>query len=348
MRVLHLVEYAGPAFRRGTRSAGDLGALACASLIRGIPECEHEAVLIGPTSAEDRAAACGLRTTDRITAVLGAPEGAWRGLASWLDDRGGFDVVHATGVGGYRAARLAGVGARRIVMTDVSGGSAPDMRAVTARWARGARIVALTREDERAWREAGAFVRLAGGPRFAEGGNRTDRASRGVGDGVPVVALAGEEADALRFVFLMGMLEIRGRQVIGVMREDARQSARALRFVRMSRLGTRIVLSGRSLPEMLGVADAVVWDGGASRRAGGIVTAGLARAMGVACVPDVEGVLGDGFRASLPLPELARRLADVLDGAGTDAAPREREGAAYEAAVREAWEEASATRGRAA
>lgn len=346
MRVLHVVEYGGSAQRRGVRASGDLGALACASLIRATPECEHETVLIGPTIAEDRAAACGLRTTNRITPVLGMAEGAWRGLGAWLADRGRFDVVHATGTGGLRAARLAGVGAERIVLTDVPGGSAPDARAATARWARGMRVVALTREDEQSWERAGAAARLAMAPRFADGERQADRAPDVKGDGVPVVVLAGTKADALRFVFLMGILEIRGRQVVGVMPEDASQTARALRFHRISGLEARIVLSRRSLPELIGVADAVLWDGEASQRAEAIVTSCAARAMGVACVPDVERDWPEGSRAMRPLPELARLLADVLDGKWERAVTHETGGAAYEAVMREAWAEAS--RGRAA
>lgn len=152
--------------------------------------------------------------------------------------------------------------------------------------------------------------------------------SRPTGEGQLRILLAGRapHADALRFVFLLGLLQEAGLRPRGVVRESAASLGRARRFGLSARVrGESIVLSTRPRRELLRECDVAVWVGAGTgptrvdRAAPGLAAEELLEAMslGVPLVAPREAVpasmldqeLAELCIAETPsLPELARVL----------------------------------------
>lgn len=309
------------------RGTGDAALMACAQVTHGVTDAEHRLCLLGPGELEDRAARLGLPTTDRIAPPLGRPLLAWRGLRRLVRDRGRPDLVHAWSPDAHRLARRA------------LGGSVP---CVTVP----APAIAAPRDVDPARR-------------------RILREAMGAGPGEPVLLLAGEgeETDAQRFVFLLGLLAQADVRTIGLIPRASARLSRALRFHRRLGRPTPVFIGNMPAACLADLSDVAVWVGPALSQPGAAMSGASAaqlaclQAAGVAVVAPREAM--GGAAASLTAacaahnatpPELSRILIPLLkqESLRLDAGrcgrawiERARPAAAFVAAVEEAYRRVS-------
>jgi hypothetical protein len=209
MRILHLVEPPAPGLAGALwRPAPyDAGVLACRAAIERTPELEHRVCLIGPTSAERRAGALGLHTTHRIAPPAGAVSLGWFGLESLVRDRGLPDAVQCWTRPLLRLARLA------------LGNSVPCV-GPPAEYPLPAAPASVDRDQLR--RRLGL-----------QAGEKA----------VLLLADPPSTADARRFVFMLGLIEVAGHRCAGVIPSGARHLVRGRRFARDANLGTNLILT---------------------------------------------------------------------------------------------------------
>lgn len=271
------------------QGTGDAAIMACAAVVRALPHVRHGVCLIGSSEFERRAASLGLATTDRIVPPLGRTPLAWRGLRRFLRDRGRPDLVHAWSDDGRRLARLAGGGALPCVTVPAPACARP-------------------RQPDPATRAA-------------------LRTAMGVGPTDPVLLLAGEgpDLDAMRFIFLLGLLAQADVRAIGLVPRGAARLARALRFHRRLGRGEPLLIASRPAADLADVADVAVWTGPAlapTNAAVSVPSAAHVACLQAAGVPVVApygamgaaaGLLAPSCAASNATPpELARLLTPLL------------------------------------
>ncbi len=292
MRILHLIDQ--PAAARGAERPTDPDAalLLCRTVVQRLPEFEHSVCLIGGSALEERAAGVGLPATDRVAPPLGLTVKAKRGLAAYLRDRGEPDVVHCW-----------------------SGTTVPLAAAATR--------APLCMTPRGAW--AGVDLRVSPAVRAAS------RAALGVEDERPVVLLIGGEpgeADALRLVFLLGLLCVADYEGVWLMPASSARIARALRFHYGSGWRSRLVVTGRSFAEQVAGADVGVWLGAAWADSVGLgpsdesaVLIGAAMGAGVPVVaprsPAIAGLYseaaaGECAAFNATVAEVARKLGPLV------------------------------------
>lgn len=217
-RVLHLL--APPPTGPGLDGA----TLACAAALRRTPDHAHTVCILGAGEAETRAADLGLPTPDRIVAPLGRTALALSGLRRFVRDRGPFDAVQCWTKGIETTARRA---------------CGPT-----------ARILPLP----------SAHVLAAAA---ADSDSRTDRASARItleldehDFAVALLADPPSAGDARQFIFLVGLLDIAGTTICGLV--DARSASlpRARRFHARAQINWRLLVTRRAIPSLIAACDA--------------------------------------------------------------------------------------------
>jgi hypothetical protein len=149
--------------------------------------------------------------------------------------------------------------------------------------------------------------------------------------GVVRVLLAGRapDADAMRFVFVLGLLHEAGQRVRGIIPAGAASISRARRFARASGNALEVIVSTRPLSELLAQSDVAVWVGpGTGPTRGERVAPGAADEVARRCVAsgvpfvapraaigtEPSGQDHPGLRLCMgsSLPEIARVLVPLI------------------------------------
>ncbi len=330
MLVAHLID----------ADAGEGGVLACAHAVRAAgPGVEQRVLVLGAGWVAARAEQLGLANHrvvpmgGRSTAVHArAVRHALRGLGRTVD------AVQAWSLAAAQVGVRAGLGAR-LVVCGATPRSAPWLADVTvARWGW---------QDEHAWREAGAVdVRELPEPALAPAwdaqadGYARVREDLEIEPEDEVIALLCDppaDGDARRFVYLLGLLHVGGRRIVGLVPEGCFALDRAARYTRAhGRRWGLIAVQGPMVRALAG-ADLAALD--EARPDGAALLGSVARRMNVPVVS-----IGPGPAA----PEVARRTAqlaiEALDRrgervrAGTEDAA---DGTGFEGVLEEIWKDAA-------
>ena len=218
LRLLHLLT--PPPTGRGLDSA----TLACAAAVRRTTEHAHTVCIVGGSGAETRCGELGLRTTDRIVAPLGRPALALNGLRRFVRDRAPFDAVQCWDAGLETTARRACGPTARVLSVP-----SPGVLAAAA----------------------------------ADAGAQTDRADARhaleLDEDDFVVALLADPpttGDARQFIFLIGLLDIAGTTISGLVDARSASLARARRFHARAQINWRLLVARRAVPSLIAACDA--------------------------------------------------------------------------------------------
>ncbi|MBX3407154.1 MAG: hypothetical protein KF869_10350 [Phycisphaeraceae bacterium] len=348
LRVLHLLD----------PRDGDEPALACraAMTIQGV---HHDLWLVTDNAGEHRATALGLGTTDRVADRPRAPGTTARAMRRLLENRyddAGLptpDLVQCWSVGMLGAARAA-FGKRTIPRCAVLTRT-PMPLPTAGRWLARHRIeralddttlLAIDPTIREAWAQPASVgrggLRMLDNIRLCEPPGRAPdvdahergRARTALGirdDAVAVVMLADPPAaaDALRFVFLVGLIHCAGVRVVAVARSGQRGDRRAARFVAGHSRRWGLVVSDRPMTELIHAADIAVWDTGEH----GIPSSGpmlireaLSRGVPVAAAwrPMAARALGPLASACMAASDTPQLVAGRIHALARDAALRAR------------------------
>lgn len=303
--------------------------MALARVQRELATLDHRVVVHGRAEHVGRARQLGV--SGRIDHLGGWAVGPRLGFGrrpAWRDEhqaRSASCIVYwdvmalRSGAGGSASRRVAML--RDPALLDTHSDLVPgplDVEGLT-------RVVVSYRHDAAIREDLRSRVQTDVGRVRAEAGIDTSKLPE---DGQLRIVLAGRapHADALRFVFLLGLLQEAGLRPRGVVRDSAASLARARRFGLSARVrGESITLSTRPRRELLRECDLAVWVGAGTgptrvdRAACGLAATDLLEAMSLG-VPVVaprdavpEGMLSPelaelSIAESPSLPELARVL----------------------------------------
>jgi hypothetical protein len=147
-----------------------------------------------------------------------------------------------------------------------------------------------------------------------------------------VVLLIGDgpEADSLRFSFLLGLMDVAGRSIVGLLPASAAHRGRGARLRRRSTRPLRVVTTNRPMLEVAPACDMAVWDAGGDgpvahrdpdAGAGAVALASVLRTGVPAIAPQCatfealypEAVRERCLAMNSSLPELARVLMGLAD-----------------------------------
>lgn len=348
LRVLHLLD----------PRDGDEPALACRAAM-GIEGVTHDLWLVTDSAGEERAVALGLGTTDRVPArpgLSGATARAMRRLLENRYDDAGLptpDLVHCWSVGMLGVARAA-FGKRTIPRCAVLTRTPLPLPAA-GRWLARRRIeralddttlLALDPTIREAWAPAASVgrggvrmldnIRLCEPPTGAPSGDpharARARAALGIADDALAVVLLADPpaaADALRFVFLVGLIHCAGIRVVALARSGHRGERRAARFVAGHSRRWGLVVSDRPITQLIDAADIAVWDTGEH----GVPSSGptlireaMARGVPVAAAwrPMAERALGPLAPDCVAASDTPQLVAGRIHALASDAALRRR------------------------
>jgi hypothetical protein len=334
MRVLHLIDGLGGATTRLDLTSGACGLLAERT------DGEHAACVVGTGAARRRASAMGAPVLWSVAPAAARASTAARGIRR-VGEAWEPDVVHCWGAGVLSLSRLAfPVGTPTVAVIDEQ----PEPARGAARWLESPLTDAIMLCYDSAAREPladlhpGVEVDLVNPPALAGvgGGDRESvRASLGLEEGDLAVLLIGDapQADLLRFAFLLGLLEVAGRLIVGVAPRSAANRARGERLRRRSLRPIPLLSSDRPLLELARACDLAVWEAGGpgptSHREADAGAGAVAIASVLACGVPVVAPHCDGLERLYPeqtsgaclarnssLPELARALMELGDDAG--------------------------------
>jgi len=327
---------------------GEGGVLACAAALAGSPaDIHHRVLAIGPAWVQARAHELGLNIHERVAAGVSALSRA-RALRAALRATGSRpDALQAWSVSAGATADRAGFGSRLVIC-----GSTPRD---PARWLAGPTVAAWPWQPHDAWRRAGAVdIRELPTPELrppwigrGQGGADDYTAVRealGIAPDDEAVALVADppsDGNARRFVYLLGLLHVGGRRIIGLVPEGCSSLDRAARYTRAHGKRWGLIPVRGPMSRALAGADVAAIDESRPDAAG--LLALVARAAGVSVV-----TIGPGPAA----PEVARRTAALAN----DALDRRREhparptspsaaapGSPFAATIAEIWRDAAAT-----
>lgn len=382
MRILHLIDVGASTLEIGPEPAGDAALYACRSLVARTRQTEHEICLIGGSNTRMSAEAHALDHAMHLRAGPGRIMTAKPAVRRVIAECGEPDVVHcwseqtlclahAAVPGVPRAATLlqrptqfGAIGARSLPTERIS------------RWRlgpalRGTALVVLAEDALQAWEDTfGNFRSIDVAPlpspaELIETERDAKRRSVGIMPDEIVLLLLGQtaaQADAMRFMFLLDVLQTSGCACVGIVPRGASQLARALRFHAGRRRSWRVFVSERPLPDLLRIADVGVCEGdrswanpealpastsatlliAAAHRAGVPVVAPRSLAV-ESLYPHEVAEACVAFNASLP--ELGRKLLPILSdrsllesvSARASAAAAAIDGLEFAAMVERAW-----------
>jgi hypothetical protein len=321
--------------------AGEGGVLACAAAVASSPAGVRQRVLVlGPAWVEARARALGLAVDARVSpgGVGGLSQG--RSLRPVLKGAAP-DCVQAWSLSAGRAADRAGFGSRLIVC-----GSTP---AGPLEWLGSPTVAIWPWQDRERWRAAGAVdIRELPDPALGSPWNadrdayRDVRAELGIEPEDEAVALLADppaDGDARRFVYLLGLLHVGGRRIIGLVPEGVSSLDRSARYTRAHGRRWGLIPVRGPMCRAVVAADVAALDDARPDQSGLLATVATG-----AGVPIVR--IGPGPAA----PEVARRSAtwamDALDRRHERFAARAEAGAAggaaFVATLCEIWRDGAA------
>ncbi|MCW5777228.1 MAG: hypothetical protein KIS87_12390 [Phycisphaeraceae bacterium] len=188
------------------------------------PHLKHTCCIIGAGEAEARAADLGLPTPDRIVAPLGRSSLALSAIRRFLRDRRPFDAVQCWTAGIEATARRACGPMTRILPLPsprVLSAAAADAQTRSNR-ADARRALELTEQD---------FV-------------------------VALLADPPNTGDARQFIFLIGLLDIAGATICGLVDARSASLARARRFHARAQINWRLLVSRHAVPSLIAACDA--------------------------------------------------------------------------------------------
>src|SRR5947207_7498129 len=238
MRILHLIDGGFRDGRPGPERAFADSAAGAAALLGELLDHEQAVCVLGPRRAASRAAGAGARVDGAIAPVLGLGRTGAIAIRRFAAAQGPFDAVQAWG-GDATAAACTALGEHHVVSVSMDESFTPGARVIEIgsarkprRWAHGSPCVTApppvrnTGHDEKARERA----------RSALGLNAEETAL--------LLVVSASTAVALRFAFLVSLLAVAGRPVVGLLPGWARQTGRADRFMRAGR-PSRIVVTER-------------------------------------------------------------------------------------------------------
>jgi hypothetical protein len=329
MPILHLIDGGFRARGPGQIGPANDAFTACALLRRRAP-FEQSVALVGPRSIAERAAQLGLSPDLCLTAPLGKPEAAWRTLRTAMDARGLPTIIHCWSAAAATLADRAFAGACPIVATLQSPQPLPPI----------ARVTTLSNAAGDDWARAGVVRgQLLVTPPPVEVASR-DRQRReqlrhrmGIAPDAILVGLLGHAptANAMRFVFFIGLLNVAGVRIVGLASEHAGQAVRGQRMT-WSHTAPRVILTSDPMTDMLPACDLAIFDAGGHGPTStlppcpslAVLPIAQAHAAGVPVVApewaDVAGLYPAAARACLAhnstIPELARVALPLIDSPG--------------------------------
>ncbi|HZW09139.1 MAG TPA: hypothetical protein VFF69_04480 [Phycisphaerales bacterium] len=292
-RVIHVLDV--PSLRdRAPRSTGAIAALACAEACAATPEFEHVVTIVGSRADAEAAAGLGVRASALSPLPLGSPALAGRSLR--------------------RALRAAAEDARIQPWSDRAARACDAARLPTARFPA----------------DLLPSVSRAVGP-----GREELRARFGLAPDIPTIALLADppwHADARRFVYMVGLLDVAGERVAGLVGSGTASTQRARRFHAEAAVGWRMVLADDPVSAVVQACDLAVivppaphrplspcdracirWSILRSHLLGVPVIGGAEWLDGGVCPDEARGAL---VGASASITDLGRRLTRlVADGA---------------------------------
>lgn len=207
----------------GRGAAADVAVLACAEAVLARPGDAHVVVVLGTRAVAERAGRLGLRAHAVAPTTLGHAGLACRMLGRAVREFGGADVLQPWSERARTACRLAVAGEG--VVAPVPSETWPSL----------------------------------GEP--AGGGREEVRASLGVPDGMPMVALLADparHADARRFVYMVGLLDVGGIPVAGLIDRRSAHVSRARRFHAEAAVSWRMLLPEQPTARLLHACDLAV------------------------------------------------------------------------------------------
>lgn len=226
--IVHVIDPlgGGPGAGRGLLGKGaaaDVAVLACAEAIRARPGDAHAVIALGTDADAEHAGRLGLAAHAVVPTLLGHAGLASRELRRAVRTLGGADVLQPWSERARTACRLATIGGGAVAPVPNS-----TMPSLTAR--------------------------------LGDGRDAT-RAALGVADGVPMVALLADpvrHADARRFVYMVGLLDVAGIPVAGLIDRRAAHVSRARRFHAEAGVGWRMMLPQDPTASLLHACDLAV------------------------------------------------------------------------------------------
>lgn len=320
--VLHLLDERSPGLR------GSLDA--CRVLLANAPE-DQRVCLLGGSMLDVAAADAGIREFDRIAVPLREPTLGVRALRRLVLDRSRPVILHAWSTRALRSARRA-IPEYPLVATVVDGLDAPAPG--QAHLLRRAVLGVCGPSARTEWTDVGApaeNVVLLPPPIEAapvvDSERTRARSALGLSEGDLALVHLGTApcADAVRFMFLVGLLVESGVETIGLIPCGATQLGRGLRYLRTSPTGAHFIVSDLPARTLLAAADLSVYEGGGMGPSSArpprpaaatlAVSQALSRGLPVAApraavsdVPALESLPDVGWAANGTLPELARVL----------------------------------------
>ncbi len=311
MIVLHLID----------AGAGEGGVLACAAAVTPpvatpppTTDIDHRVLVIGPAWVEARARELGLSVDARAaTGGMSALSRARTVRAAVSQLRVRVDAVQAWSLSAGAIADRAGWGQRLVVC-----GSTPRE---PVEWLRGPTVAMWPWQSRDAWRSAGAVdirelpmphlqspwdVPHSARPDACYARTRVELGLEPADEVVALLADPPDDGDARRFVYLLGLLHVGGRRIVGLVPEGCSTLDRAARYTRAHGRRWGLIPVRGPLTRALAAADVAAIDHARGDAAGllGLV----AESSGLSVVH-----IGPGPAA----PEVARKTAakaiEVLD-----------------------------------
>lgn len=227
--VVHVVDPREPPVSAGRTGlfgrscAADIAVLACREAIAARPGDAHAVLILGGGDARSHARSLGLHSHASVGSPLAHAGLAALALRRAVRQLGGAEVLQPWSERARLACRLAAGGAGAVAQVPIG-----------------------------VW------------PSFAqEPPGRRDRLRAGLRapESLPLVALLADparHADARRFVYLVGLLDVAGIPVAGVIDRRAAHVARARRFHAEAGVGWRMVLPDRPTARLLPACDIAV------------------------------------------------------------------------------------------
>lgn len=250
MRVLHLVEPWSGVESTLTATPGGCDTLlaACALACRDASH-DHHVCLLGPSMVEPRARALGITAAHRIAPPVGRPALAWRSVAHLAKAAGPFDLIVCWGERVGRLTRHLRRASRSVATATLSIDPA-DPRPATLLHLSGA-FPALRWPSSWPSRSAAQI----------DEDRSLARAALGLADDDVVITMLDDPAhgaNARRFIFLLGTLDVAGYTVVGLMPTGSREAARARRFHHRVCPHMRVIALDRPTQAVLPACDIAV------------------------------------------------------------------------------------------
>lgn len=217
-RIVHVIDVAEPSARRP--GSPFVAIEACAEAVAALPEFQHRLAVVGTAAGATWAARVGLEPSAVASAPLGSPVLAWRALRAVVGAVGDDAVVQPWSDFAWSACRAAGYRPHPV--------------------------------------PAGLLPSVG---RLACGDREPLRTRLGVPRDTPLVALLadpGWHADARRFVFMIGLLDVAGLPVAGLVGTATAHVARARRFHHEAAVGWRMPRPMQPATMLLRACDAAV------------------------------------------------------------------------------------------